>query len=170
MLDQSIENYAKIKAILTELVKGEKNFIANASNFSSLIYNYFNYINWCGFYMLEHGELVLSTFQGKPACLRIAIGQGACGTAAAQKKTLVVENVHEFKGHIACDSDSRSEIVLPVIFDYKLYGVLDIDSSVFNRFSSEDSEFLRNMLRILLESSDITKLDGYYNPIDIKSE
>ncbi len=123
--------------------------VANLANASALIYNRLDRINWAGFYLFENGRLVLNAFQGKPACIEIAIGRGVCGTSAETKKTLVVPNVHEFKGHIACDGESNSEIVIPLLRNGKLIGVLDIDSPDFNRFSEQDREGLQAFASII---------------------
>src|SRR2546426_10751212 len=121
------ELYEALASQLSSLLAGERNLIANAANFSALIFHSLPDLNWAGFYFLKNGELVLGPFQGQPACVRIKIGQGVCGTAAAKRKTVVVPNVHEFPGHIACDSASNSEIVVPIIKDEKLIGVVDLD-------------------------------------------
>ncbi len=147
---------------LQSLVEGESNFIANTSNFSALIFDEWQDLNWVGFYMYDGKELVLSAFQGKPACLRIPLGRGVCGTAFQNNETLIVEDVHEFPGHIACDAASNSEIVIPIQYDGNLIGVLDIDSPIKNRFSSEEGIVLEEMLEALIESSDIDKIINYY--------
>src|SRR5215218_2541282 len=121
------ETYAELAAQLRALVEGEDDFIANAANFSSLVFHTLPDLNWAGFYLLKGGELVLGPFQGKPACVRIPLGGGVCGTAAAERRTIVVPDVHAFAGHIACDSASNSEVVVPLIRDGHLLGVLDID-------------------------------------------
>ena len=114
--------------------------IANLANVSALIREYVGDINWAGFYLMEGGKLVLGPFQGKAACTEIEVGSGVCGTAVAQRKTQLVKNVHEFSGHIACDSASNSEIVVPLFKDGEVFGVLDIDSPSLARFSEEDRE------------------------------
>jgi L-methionine (R)-S-oxide reductase len=122
------------------LIADETDFIANAANFSSLVYHSLPDLNWAGFYLFDGAELVVGPFQGKPACVRIALGRGVCGTAARERKTQVVPDVHAFPGHIACDSASRSEIVVPLIAsDGTLIGVWDVDSPVANRFDDEDA-------------------------------
>lgn len=123
--------------------------IANLANTSSLIFNYYDRLNWAGFYLLEDGKLVLGPFQGKVACIEIAIGKGVCGTAAQRDETVVVEDVHCFSGHIACDSDSESEIVIPIHKDGKLFGVLDIDSPVKSRFTEAEKKELEEMVKDL---------------------
>src|SRR5688572_5562814 len=128
------EMYSNLASQLRSLLEGERDFIANAANVSSLLYHSLPDLNWAGFYLLKEGELVLGPFQGKPACVRIAMGKGVCGTAAERRQTLLVENVHEFPGHIACDNESNSEIVVPLIREQQLIGVLDLDSPLFDRF------------------------------------
>ena len=129
----------------------ETDLIANAANMSALIFNNLPDINWAGFYFLRNGELVLGPFQGKPACVRIKMGKGVCGTAAEKRKTIVVKDVHKFAGHIACDSVSKSEIVIPFIKGQKLIGVLDIDSPKFDRFSKADKEGLEKLADTFLK-------------------
>src|SRR5258705_5370709 len=139
------ELYANLQLQLRSLLEGERDFIANAANFSSLLYYSLPDLNWAGLYLHKGGELVLGPFQGLPACLRIAIGKGVCGTAAEQRQTILVDNVHEFPGHIACDSESNSEIVVPLIANEKLIGVLDLDSPLFARFDDEDARVLNEL-------------------------
>jgi L-methionine (R)-S-oxide reductase len=146
------ELYSNIASQLRSLLEGERDFIANAANVSSLLYHSLPNLNWAGFYLLKEGELVLGPFQGKPACVRIAIGKGVCGTAAERRQTILVENVHEFPGHIACDSESNSEIVVPLIRDQQLIGVLDLDSPLFGRFDDEDANGLKNLVSLFMES------------------
>jgi L-methionine (R)-S-oxide reductase len=122
------------------LIADETDFIANAANFSSLVFHSLPDLNWAGFYFFDGTELVVGPFQGKPACVRIALGRGVCGTAARERRTQVVPDVHAFPGHIACDSASRSEIVVPLVAsDGTLIGVWDVDSPVANRFDDEDA-------------------------------
>lgn len=123
--------------------------IANLANTSSLIFGYFDRINWAGFYLMEDGKLVLGPFQGKPACIEIAVGRGVCGTVAMRDETVIVEDVHCFEGHIACDSDSESEIVIPIHKNGKLFGVLDIDSPVKHRFTDVEKKELEETVRVL---------------------
>lgn len=137
---------------LTALLEGEKNTIANLSNTAALLNQFLPNINWVGFYLLEEDELVLGPFQGLPACVRIPFGRGVCGTSLAQNKTIVVEDVHQFPGHIACDAASRSEIVIPLHKDGEIFGVLDIDSPITNRFSSIDQQGLETLVAILEKS------------------
>lgn len=144
------ELYASIAEQLSSLLDGERDFIANASNLSSLVYHSIPDLNWAGFYFYQNGELILGPFQGKPACVRIKIGMGVCGTAAQLRQTVVVANVHEFPGHIACDSASNSEIVVPVIQDGCLLGVFDVDSPLVGRFDEEDARGLNELIEIFL--------------------
>lgn len=146
------EMYSSLAAQLRNLLEGERDFIANAANFSSLLYHSLPDLNWAGFYLLKGNELVLGPFQGKPACVRIAMGKGVCGTAAEHGQTILVENVHEFPGHIACDSESNSEIVVPLIKDQQLIGVLDLDSPSLGRFDDEDAAGLHALARIFVDS------------------
>ncbi len=147
--------YKSLTSQLYHLLEGERDFLANTANFSALLFNTMPDVNWVGFYFYKGGGLVLGPFQGKPACVRIAIGKGVCGTAAEKMKTVVVKNVHEFPGHIACDSASNSEIVVPLIKHGKLLGVLDIDSPQLARFDEEDKAGLENLVELLLSSSDV---------------
>lgn len=150
------ELYAQLAGQLRSLLAGERDLIANAANFSALLYHSLPDVNWVGFYLQKDGELVLGPFQGKVACVRIAIGKGVCGTAAERRLTVLVENVHEFSGHIACDSASNSEIVVPLVRDDRLIGVLDLDSPSFGRFNEEDAEGLNELVAILLDSSELS--------------
>ncbi len=149
------ELYQNLSAQLASLLEDERDLIANAANFSSLIYHTLPDLNWAGFYFHKNGELVLGPFQGKLACVRIPLGRGVCGTAAEQRKTIVVDNVHKFPGHIACDVASNSEIVVPLIKDGQLIGVLDLDSPVFNRFDAEDGAGLEELVNIFLRLTDL---------------
>jgi L-methionine (R)-S-oxide reductase len=144
--------YDQLALELRSLLEGERDFIANAANFASLLFYSLPDVNWAGFYLYKDRELVLGPFQGKPACVRIAMGQGVCGTAAERRQTVLVDNVHEFPGHIACDSASNSEIVVPVIRDGCLLGVLDLDSPVFARFDDGDARGLNELLSIFVQS------------------
>ena len=136
------ENYKILHAAIHAHLGDEPDTIANLANIASFIYNALDEVNWAGFYILQGDTLVLGPFMGKPACTRIPLGRGVCGTAAAEGKTLVVADVHAFDGHIACDSASNSEIVIPLFKNDEVYGVLDIDSPVFDRFSAEDEKWL----------------------------
>lgn len=155
--------YNTLKLQLNELLAKETNFITNASNFSALIFNSLESLNWVGFYLLSNNDLLLGPFQGKPACTRISMGKGVCGTAAAHAKTIIVDDVHEFPGHIACDAASNSEIVIPIIINSKLYGVLDIDSPIKNRFDNNDKIHLEELLEILINNSNLEPVSNYYN-------
>jgi len=147
------ELYDQLASQLSSLLAGERDLIANAANSSSLIFHSLPDLNWAGFYFAKDGELVLGPFQGKPACVRIRVGQGVCGTAAAKGATTIVPNVHEFPGHIACDSASNSEIVVPLIKNDEFIGVLDLDSPSPARFNQEDAAGLEELVRILLAST-----------------
>lgn len=136
------DQYRMLSKQLAALLEGETDAIANLSNASALLNQSLHTINWCGFYLYKNDELLLGPFQGLPACVHIALGRGVCGTAAKELKTYRVEDVHAFPGHIACDAASNSEIVIPIIVNDKLYGVLDIDSPIKNRFSADDQEGL----------------------------
>lgn len=135
---------------LDALLEGESNLVANLSNASALLNQFLERINWVGFYLMEDGELVLGPFQGLPACVRIQVGKGVCGTAVAEKKTMLIEDVHAFPGHIACDAASQSEIVIPLIKDGSVIGVLDIDSPELSRFTKEDQEGLELFTKVLM--------------------
>lgn len=149
------ELFANLREQLRALLEGERDLIANAANFSSLIYHSLPDVNWAGFYFYKNGELVLGPFQGQPACVRIQIGKGVCGTAAQQRQTVIVDNVHDFPGHIACDSASNSEIVVPIIKDDKLMGVLDLDSPLLARFNDEDACGLNELVDIFVAVTDV---------------
>lgn len=142
--------YDTLTKQLDALLTGEQDRIANLSNASALLNQFLSNINWAGFYMLQEDELVLGPFQGLPACVRIPVGRGVCGTAVTQKETLVIEDVHEFPGHIACDAATQSEIVIPLILDDTVIGVLDIDSPIKNRFTAEDKVGLEQFVQTLL--------------------
>jgi L-methionine (R)-S-oxide reductase len=144
--------YDELARDLAALLSGERDFIANAANTAALIYDALPGLNWAGFYLYKSGELVLGPFQGKPACVRIAIGKGVCGTAAARRETVVVEDVHAFPGHIACDSASNSEVVIPLLLHGELLGVLDLDSPNLARFAGVDARGLERLAKIFVES------------------
>jgi len=143
------ERYALLNMQLKAMLENEPNTIANLANTSALLNNFLDDINWVGFYILENNELVLGPFQGLPACVRIPVGKGVCGTAVSEGEIQVVDNVHEFPGHIACDENSRSEVVIPLYIDNRIYGVLDIDSPIYNRFSNEEANELSEFANIL---------------------
>lgn len=145
------ELYGQLADQLLALLADETDLVANAANTAALIYHTLPDINWAGFYFLKGDELVLGPFQGKPACVRIPLGKGVCGTAAKERKTLVVPDVQKFPGHIACDTASNSEIVVPLIKKEKLLGVLDIDSLSLARFDEQDQKGLEWFIRIFIE-------------------
>jgi len=147
------EVYRELALQARGLFEGERDAIANAANLASLLFYGLDDLNWAGFYFLKGDVLVLGPFQGKPACVRIEMGKGVCGTAAATRETLVVADVHEFPGHIACDVASNSEIVVPLIRDGRLVGVLDIDSPKKSRFDSEDRAGLQALAALWLTAS-----------------
>lgn len=145
------KNYALLNKQLHALLEGEPNRIANLSNAAALLNQFLDRINWAGFYLMEDGELVLGPFQGLPACVRIALGKGVCGTSAHKRETLRIEDVHAFPGHIACDAASQSEIVVPIIKNGEVFGVLDIDSPEKNRFDEIDQQGLENFVETLVK-------------------
>jgi GAF domain-containing protein len=142
--------YASLVVQLMSLLKGEYDLTANAANFSALLFNSLPKVNWAGFYFLRGDELVLGPFQGNPACVRIPMGKGVCGVAAQQLETIIVPNVHEFPGHIACDVASNSEIVVPLFDGERLLGVLDLDSPVIGRFDDQDAEGLNELVTVFV--------------------
>lgn len=142
-------DYNLLAEQIKSLAEDEPNYIPVLSNASALIYDAMDDLNWAGFYLMNKGALLLGPFQGKVACIRIALGKGVCGTAAGNDETLVVPNVHEFPGHIACDCASNSEIVVPIHKDGKVVGVLDIDSPKLDRFSQEDKLGLERFVKVL---------------------
>lgn len=144
--------YKDLMLYLEGLLSDEEDWLANLSNAAALLYNMMDRINWAGFYLLKGSDLVLGPFQGKPACTRIPIGKGVCGTAAEKRQVQLVEDVDRFPGHIACDPASRSEIVLPIIVDDRLLGVLDIDSPIKARFDHKDAAGLVDFVSILCGS------------------
>jgi GAF domain-containing protein len=148
--------YRALREQLAALFVGERNGLANAANMSALLYDTLPDLNWAGFYFLQGRELVLGPFQGKVACVRIALGRGVCGAAAERRETVIVADVSAFPGHIACDVASRSEIVVPLIHHGQLKGVLDLDSSQLNRFDLDDSRGLNAAADLLLDSSDLS--------------
>lgn len=145
------ENYDLVIKQLHALLEGESNRIANLSNASALLNQFLERINWVGFYLMEDGELVLGPFQGLPACVRIAVGRGVCGSAVKDKKTYLVDDVHAFPGHIACDAASQSEIVVPMMKDGEVIGVLDIDSPEKSRFDETDKAKLEEFVGALIQ-------------------
>lgn len=145
----TLEHYHSLTSQLTALTAGEADIIANLANISAVLFEHIDNINWIGFYIMKHGELVLGPFQGKVACVRIPVGQGVCGTAVATGAVQRVENVHDFAGHIACDAASESELVLPIKYQGEVVAVLDIDSPNQNRFSKLDQQGFELMLPLL---------------------
>jgi len=141
------ELYESLREAAAALIAGESDGIANMANLAALIWHFLPDLNWAGFYRLTGGELVLGPFVGKPACVRIAIGKGVCGTAAAQRETQIVPDVHAFPGHIACDADSRSELVIPVMRGGDLVAVIDLDSPGPGRFDHEDAAGMEALAR-----------------------
>lgn len=146
-------NYTELNSMLRALTESVPHKIANLANASALLYEMLPDLNWAGFYLLEDGVLILGPFQGKTACIEIAVGKGVCGTAVAQDAIQRVADVHQFPGHIACDSASNSEIVLPIHAGGKVVGVLDIDSPLFSRFTEADEEGLSAFVKILEETT-----------------
>jgi GAF domain-containing protein len=145
--------YGGLGAQLRSLLADERDLIANAANLSSLLYHSLPDLNWVGFYFLKQNQLVVGPFQGKPACVRIALGEGVCGTAASRRETIIVDNVNDFPGHIACDSASKSEVVVPVVKDGQLIGVLDLDSPSLARFDAEDARGLNELVEIFVSQT-----------------
>lgn len=144
--------YAELAEQARGLLHGERDRIANSANFAALVWHAVPDINWCGFYFFDGTELVVGPFQGRPACIRIALGKGVCGTAATTRQTQLVRDVNEFTGHIACDSASQSEIVVPLVESGRLLGVWDVDSPHIARFDDEDRAGMERLCTIFLES------------------
>ena len=146
--------YGELAHQFSSLLADERDGLANAANLTALLFQTLPRINWVGFYFFRGGELVLGPFQGKVACVRIALGRGVCGTAAQRRETVIVPDVHAFPGHIACDGASRSEIVVPLLYREQLLGVLDLDSPELARFDSDDSDGLNSLAHQLLQKSE----------------
>lgn len=144
------ENYDVVLRQLQALIEGEEDVTANLANASALLNQFLDDINWVGFYIWKENELVLGPFQGLPACIRIPKGKGVCGTVIDKKETILVDNVHEFPGHIACDAQSQSEIVIPIMINEAIFGVLDIDSPSLNRFDETDQFYLEKFVSVLI--------------------
>jgi GAF domain-containing protein len=144
--------YADLQRSLAGLLAGEADLIANAANFTALVYHSLPDLNWAGFYFLCGEELVLGPFQGRPACVRIAMGRGVCGTAALRRTSVLVPDVHQFPDHIVCDLASRSELVVPLIDVNRLMGVFDLDSPRPNRFDAVDQAGIEAAVRLLVEA------------------
>ena len=149
------EQYADLQRALGGLLAGEQDWIANTANFAALVFTMVPNLNWAGFYFLRGEELVLGPFQGRPACVRIALGRGVCGTAAAQRATVLVPDVHTFPDHIVCDGASRSELVIPLIKGTALLGVFDLDSPLPGRFNAIDQAGIETAVRALLAACKI---------------
>jgi L-methionine (R)-S-oxide reductase len=149
------ELYSELLSQARALLGGERDATANSANLSALLFHAIPDLNWAGFYWMKGGELVLGAFQGKPACVRIALGKGVCGTAARDGKTIVVDDVHQFPGHIACDSASASEIVVPLKVAGRVVGVLDLDSPKQWRFDDVDAVGLETLVEIFIAATDL---------------
>jgi L-methionine (R)-S-oxide reductase len=152
--------YRELNAQLAALFADERDGLANGANLAALLYELLPDLNWAGFYFLRGEELVLGPFQGRVACVRIALGRGVCGSAARERRTIVVPDVHAFPGHIACDARSRSEIVVPLLDGDQLLGVLDLDSPLEARFDQDDADGLATAVQLLLKHSDLSRLLG----------
>lgn len=150
------EVYRELAQMAEGLFAGERDWLANAANLAALLWLGLPDLNWAGFYLLKGGELVLGPFQGRPACVRIALGKGVCGTAAARRETVLVPDVEAFPGHIACDAASRSEVVVPLIADGRLVGVLDLDSPTAARFDDADARGLEGLAALWVAASDLS--------------
>lgn len=148
-------NYKTLILQTKSLFEGEKRFLPNSANFCSLLFNSLEDLNWVGFYLFDGEQLVLGPFMGKPACIHIGINKGVCGTSFEKNKTLVIDDVHEFPGHISCDSASNSELVIPFNYNGNQLGVFDIDSPIKNRFSLEDKNNLEKLLNIFIENTNL---------------
>lgn len=159
---QTVASGSLIKQI-ESLVEGEKDFFANAANISAFVYDSLPHLNWVGFYMKTGNELLLAPFKGKTACIRIQIGRGVCGTSAAKAQTIIVPDVNRFEGHIACDPDSRSEIVTPIIYKERVIGVFDVDSPMAERFSETEAKLFGAVVELLVKGCDIEKVLDYYS-------
>ena len=153
--DDKVSMYQELTAQLTGLLSDERDAIANAANTAALLFTSLPDLNWAGFYFLRSpGELVLGPFQGKPACVRIALGRGVCGTAVERRQTMLVEDVHAFADHIACDAASRSELVVPLIRSGQVFGVIDLDSPLVSRFDLDDQHGIEAIADIYVKASD----------------
>ena len=151
-------DYKLIKQQAEALLTDEKDYVPALSNISALIYDSLDRLNWAGFYLMDKGSLLLGPFQGKVACIRIPVGKGVCGTAVIENITVRVADVHQFPGHIACDSASESEIVIPIHSGGRIVGVLDIDSPEKDRFSENDEEGLTELVKVIEENADFSRL------------
>jgi len=148
------EAYGELARQLEGLLSGERDPIANTANAAALIWHLLPDLNWAGFYLMKGGELVLGPFQGKPACIRIPLGRGVCGTAAERRESVLVPDVHAFPGHIACDAASRSELVVPLLRGDRVFGVLDLDSPLAARFDEDDRRGCERLAEILVSMTD----------------
>lgn len=144
-----IKNYETLNQMLDALLNGEDDIVSHLANASALLNEFLTDVNWVGFYTMKNGQLQLGPFQGKPACVTIPVGKGVCGTAVSERDTMRIEDVHAFPGHIACDAASQSEIVVPIIINNEVFGVLDIDAPIKNRFTVEDQEGLEAFVTVL---------------------
>ena len=151
-------DYISLSKQIKSIAEAERDYVPFLSNVSAIIYDALDRLNWAGFYLMDSGSLLLGPFQGKVACIRIAIGKGVCGTAVKDDKTYRVDDVHAFPGHIACDSASNSEIVIPIHSEGRVVGVLDIDSPDLSRFTEEDEKGLNAIVKIIEEYSDFSRL------------
>ncbi|PKE50645.1 GAF domain-containing protein [Macrococcoides caseolyticum] len=150
MFDQiPIKDYTMLAQMLDGLLTDEQDNISNLANASALLNTFLQEVNWVGFYLMKDGQLQLGPFQGLPACVQIPVGKGVCGNAVSARKTMVVSDVHQFPGHIACDANSQSEIVVPIIKDGEIFGVLDIDAPIKSRFTEEDQAGIEQFVKIL---------------------
>jgi len=149
------EIYEELARQTRGLLDGERDLVANAANLAALIWDLVPDLNWAGFYFVKGDELVLGPFQGKPACVRIAIGKGVCGTAVARRESVLVEDVHAFPGHIVCDSASNSELVVPLAMNGTVHGVLDVDSPLHARFDEDDRRGFERVVDIFLAATDL---------------
>ncbi len=147
-------SYTTINAQITAMLAGERDWLANLANVSAALFQALPELNWAGFYLLKNGQLVLGPFQGRPACVRIGLDRGVCGAAATARRTVVVPDVHQFPGHIACDSASNAEIVVPLLLGDRLLGVLDLDSPVIGRFTEEDARGLEAVAAVVVAGCD----------------
>jgi len=152
------ERYASIVRRLESLLEGERDFLANTANMAAVCYEFIGDLNWVGFYFRQGNELVLGPFQGRTACVRIKIGSGVCGTAAEKAESVLVDNVHQFEGHIACDAASNAELVVPLIEDGELLGVFDLDSPDIGRFDEDDRAGVEELVRTWLRCTDLSPL------------
>ena len=154
MNQSKTEFYRDLAAQLTGLLGDERDRIANAANMSAFLFMTVPDLNWAGFYFMQDGELIVGPFQGKPACVRIAVGEGVCGTAVAKRRSILVEDVHAFPGHIACDAGSESELVVPLVKYGEIIGVLDLDSPRLARFDADDQVGMETLAAIFVAASD----------------